>query len=128
MSRRHEMPQQVILEVELFDVWGIDYVGPLPSSQVYKHILVAVDYVSIWIEAIPTVHVDSRSVCKMLKQTIFPRFGIPRVVISDGGAHFNNAQLQNLFKKSGVHNHRVTTPYPLPSSSKWSGRIIQQRN
>jgi hypothetical protein len=67
MSRRHEMPQQVILEVELFDVWGIDYVGPLPSSQGYKHILVAVDYVSIWIEAIPTVHVDSRSVCKMLK-------------------------------------------------------------
>jgi hypothetical protein len=45
------------------------------------------------------------------RHTIFPRFGIPRVVISDGGSHFNNQQLQNLFKKYGVHNHRVTTPY-----------------
>jgi hypothetical protein len=111
MSRRHEMPQQMILEVELFDVWGIDYVGPLPSSRGYKHILVAVDYVSKWIEAIPTTNADSKYVCKMLKQIIFPRFGIPRVVISDGGAHFNNAQLERLFKKYGVHNHRVTTPY-----------------
>jgi hypothetical protein len=60
MTRRHEMPQQGILEVELFDVWGIDFIGPLPSSKGYKHILVAVDYVSKWVEAIPTVHADSK--------------------------------------------------------------------
>jgi hypothetical protein len=48
------MPQQGILEVELFDVWGIYFIGPLPSSNGYKHILVAVDYVSKWVEAIPT--------------------------------------------------------------------------
>jgi hypothetical protein len=76
-----------------------------------KHILVAIDYVSKWIEAVPTTNADSKSVCKLLKHTIFPSFGIPRVVISDGGAHFNNAQLEKLFKKYGVHNHRVTTPY-----------------
>ena len=40
------MPQQGILEVELFDVWGVDFVGPLPSSRSFKYILVAVDYVS----------------------------------------------------------------------------------
>jgi hypothetical protein len=60
MTRRHEMPQQGILEVELFDVWGIDFIGPLPSSKGYKHILVAIDYVSKWVEAIPTVHADSK--------------------------------------------------------------------
>ena len=105
------MPQKGILEVELFDVWGIDYVGPLPSSKGYKYILVAVDYVSKWVEAVPTVNVDSKSVCNLFKQVIFPRFGVPRIVISDGGTHFNNSQLESLLAKYGVHNHRITTPY-----------------
>jgi hypothetical protein len=42
---------------------------------------------------------------------IFPRFGVPRVVISDGGTHFNNENLASLLTKYGVHNHKVTTPY-----------------
>jgi hypothetical protein len=70
-----------------------------------------VDYVSKWIEAVPTTNAGSKSMRKMLKQIIFPRFRIPRVVISDGGANFNNTQLERLFKKYGVHNHTVTTPY-----------------
>ena len=52
ISRRDEMPQKGILEVEIFDVWGIDFMGPFPSSSGNKYILVAVDYVSKWIEAI----------------------------------------------------------------------------
>lgn len=110
-TRRNEMPQQGILEVELFDVWGVDFVGPLPSSQGYKHILVAVDYVSKWVEAVPTVHADAKAVCKLFRTVIFPRFGVPRVIISDGGSHFNNDQFDALLKKYGVHNHKVTTPY-----------------
>ena len=46
LSRRNEMPQNYILEVELFDVWGIDFMGPFPSSYSNLYILVAVDYVS----------------------------------------------------------------------------------
>ena len=75
------MPQKGILEVELFDVWGIDFIGPLPSSQGNKHILVAVDYVSKWVEAMPTVNADAKAICKMFKTVNFPRFGVPRVVI-----------------------------------------------
>ena len=52
ISRRNEMPQNPILEVEIFDVWGIDFMGPFPSSYGNKYILVAVDYVSKWVEAI----------------------------------------------------------------------------
>jgi hypothetical protein len=103
INKRNEMPQQGILEVELFDVWGIDYIGPLPSSRGYKFILVVVDYVSKWVEAVPTVNADSKAVCNLFKHVIFPRFGIPRIVISDGGTHFNNNQLQALFSKYGVH-------------------------
>ena len=85
ITRRNEMPQQGILEVELFDVWGVDFIGPLPSSNGFKHILVAVDYVSKWVEAVPAAHADAKAVCKLFRQTIFPRFGVPRIVISDGG-------------------------------------------
>ena len=66
---------------------------------------------SKWVEAVPTTNADAKSVCKLFKQVIFPRFGVPRVVISDGGMHFNNAQLNNLLTKYGVKSHRVTTPY-----------------
>ncbi|CAL9012077.1 unnamed protein product, partial [Prunus brigantina] len=50
ISRRNEMPLNNILVVELFDVWGIDFMGPFPSSFGYIYILVAVDYVSKWLE------------------------------------------------------------------------------
>ena len=46
MSRRNEMPLQNIIEVEVFDYWGIDFVGPLPSSYGNAYILVVIDYVS----------------------------------------------------------------------------------
>ena len=54
ISKRNEMPLQTILEVEIFYLWGIDFMGPFPSSKGKEDILVAVDYVSKWVEAIPT--------------------------------------------------------------------------
>ena len=85
------MPLQNILEVEVFDCWGIDFVGPLPSSNSNEFILVAVDYVSKWVEAIVSPKADSKMVVKFLKKNIFSRVGVPRVLISDGGSHFCNA-------------------------------------
>ena len=58
------MPLNTILEVELFDVWCIDFMGPFPNSGVYKYILEAVDYVSKWVEAIATSTNDSKVVAK----------------------------------------------------------------
>ena len=110
ISRRHEMPLHGILEVELFDVWGIDFMGPFPNSGPHKYILVAVDYVSKWVEAVATPTNDSRVVSKFLKSTIFLRFGVPRVFISDGGSHFIEKSFESLLKKYGVH-HRIATPY-----------------
>lgn len=110
ISKRNEMPQNFILEVEVFDVWGIDFMGPFPSSYGNEYILVAVDYVSKWVEAVASKTNDSSVVKKMFKTVIFPRFGIPRVVISDGGSHFINKTFDKLLKKHGV-KHKVATPY-----------------
>ncbi|GJS17038.1 reverse transcriptase domain-containing protein [Tanacetum coccineum] len=46
ISQRDEMPQNAIQVCEIFDVWGIDFMGPFPSSHGNKYILVAVDYLS----------------------------------------------------------------------------------
>ncbi|GJX85738.1 reverse transcriptase domain-containing protein [Tanacetum coccineum] len=51
ISQRDEMPQNAIQVCEIFDVWGIDFMGPFPSSRGNKYILVAVDYLSKWVEA-----------------------------------------------------------------------------
>ncbi|KAJ9535149.1 hypothetical protein OSB04_un001772 [Centaurea solstitialis] len=110
ISRRHEMPLNYILEVELFDLWGIDFMGPFPSSYSNRYILVAVDYVSKWVEAIASPTNDSRVVSKFLKRNIFPRFGVPRIIISDGGSHFIESKFESLLKKYGVQ-HRVGLPY-----------------
>ncbi|XP_021728388.1 uncharacterized protein LOC110695467 [Chenopodium quinoa] len=98
ISRRHEMPQTGILEVEIFDVWGIDYMGSFPSSNGNCYILVAFDYVSKWVEAIASPTNNAKVVTKLFKKTIFPRFGVPRAIISDGGTHFHERQLDNLLK------------------------------
>ena len=110
ISRRHEMPQLGILEVEVFDVWGIDYQGPFPSSKGNRYILVAVDYVSKWVEAVGTPTCDAKSVVTLFKKIIFPRFGVPRAIISDGGTHFHEKKLDALLLKYGVH-HRTGLAY-----------------
>ena len=71
ISKRDEMPLQTILEVEIFDLWGIDFMGPFPPSEGKEYILVALDYVSKWVEAIPTRTNDHRVVNKFIVNNIF---------------------------------------------------------
>ena len=110
ISRRHMMALNMILVVDLFDVLGIDFMGPFPSSLGYLYILVGVDYVSKWVEAVPCRVADHRVVLKFLTYNIFSRFGIPKAIISDGGLYFYNKPFERLLTKYGV-KHKVATPY-----------------
>ncbi|GJT28064.1 reverse transcriptase domain-containing protein [Tanacetum coccineum] len=88
---------------EIFDVWGIDFMGPFPSSHGNKYILVAVDYLSKWVEAKALPTNDARVVVKFLK-SLFALFG------SDRRTHFCNDQLAKVMSKYGV-THRLATAY-----------------
>ena len=90
MIRRNEIQMSYTLQVEAFDLWGLDFMGPFPSSEGKQYILVAVDYVTKWVEAIATTLNDSKTVIKFLKSHIFSRFGVPRALLSNGGSHFVN--------------------------------------
>ena len=72
ITKRHEMPLTNILEVEVFYVWGIDFMGPFLPSFGNLYILVAVDYVSKWVEvaALPTN--DAKTVVVFFKKIFFP--------------------------------------------------------
>ena len=66
------MPLNPILEVEIFDVWGIDFMGPFPNSFGNQFILVAVDYVSKWVEVVPTKTNDNKCLSNFPKRTSSP--------------------------------------------------------
>ena len=66
------MPLHEILEIKIFDVWGLDFMGPFPSSKGNKYILVGVDYVSKWVEAIASPTNDAGTVTRFLRKIYFP--------------------------------------------------------
>nr|GEX05417.1 reverse transcriptase domain-containing protein [Tanacetum cinerariifolium] len=101
---------------------GIDFMEPFSSSKGNKYILVAVDYLSKWVEvkALPTY--DARVVVKFLK-SLFSRFGIPRAIISDSGTHFCNDQFTRVMIKYGVTQRLSTAYHP-----QTSGQVEAQEN
>ena len=84
--------------------------GPFVSSHGMKYILVAVYYVSKWVEDIALANNEGKSVTVLLKKNIFSHFSTPRAIISDGGSHFCNKLFKLLLEKYGV-SHNVATPY-----------------
>ncbi|GKF10145.1 reverse transcriptase domain-containing protein [Tanacetum coccineum] len=109
ISQQDEMPQNAIQVCEIFDVWGINFMGPFPSSRGNKYILVAVDYLLKWVEAKAHPTNDAQDVVKFLK-SLFVRFGTPRAIISDHGTYFCNDQFAKVMSKYGV-TYRLATAY-----------------
>ncbi|GJR75071.1 reverse transcriptase domain-containing protein [Tanacetum coccineum] len=110
ISQRDEMPQNSIQVCEIFDMWGIDFMGPFPSSRGNKYILVAN---------------DARVVCKFLK-SLFARFGAPCAIISDRGTHFCNDQFAKVMLKYEV-THRLSTAYHPQTSGQVEEQIFKKK-
>ena len=110
ISNGNEMPLQGILVVQIFDVWGIDFMGPFPPSFRNLYILLAVDYVSKWVEAIACPKNDANTVVSFLQKNILSRFGTPRTIISDGGSHFANKIFAKLMSRYGI-KHIMSLAY-----------------
>jgi hypothetical protein len=76
--------------------------GPFPNSEGCKYILAAVDYVSKWVEALPCWGVDAMHSKRKFYEVIFPRYRVPRLLISDGGSHFIDWTFQKALSEVGV--------------------------
>ena len=88
----------------------MNFIGTFPSSFSNLYILLAIDYVSKWVEAIPTRTNDAKVVASFLRSHIFTRFGTPRALITNGGTHFCNKIIDNMLRKYGVR-HQITLAY-----------------
>ena len=99
-----------IMDVELFDLWGMDFMGPFHSSFNKLYILLAVDYVSKSVEAIPTRTNDASVVAQFRRCHIFTGFGTPRALIIDRDTPFYNKMVYKVLHKYGVR-HRTSLAY-----------------
>lgn len=82
---------------------------PLPPSHENSYILVVIDYISKWIEALATTTNDAKIVKKFLLKNI-SSYGTPRALISDEGTHFINKTMTSLLKRYNL-KHRIATAY-----------------
>ena len=110
ISSINEMPLRGIMVVQILDVWGIDFIGPFPPSFGNLYILLAMDYVSKWVEAIACPRNDANTVVSFLQKNILSRFGTPRTIISDGGSHFPNKIFAKLMSRYGI-KHIMSLAY-----------------
>ena len=83
ISRRNEIPMQGIRVVQIFYVWGIDFMGPSPSSFGNIYTLLVMDYVSKWMEASACPINDAITMVGFIQIKFLSRFGAPRTIIID---------------------------------------------
>uniref|UniRef100_A0A2N9G0R7 Integrase catalytic domain-containing protein n=1 Tax=Fagus sylvatica TaxID=28930 RepID=A0A2N9G0R7_FAGSY len=94
-----------------FHTWGLDLIGPInPSSGGYIWILVATEYFSKWVEAIPLRKATGAAVANFIREHIITRFGIPHKIISDNGTPFVNKNVKEVLEHYRI-KHRRSTPY-----------------
>jgi len=115
-----------------FQQWGLDFIGEINphSSGQYRWILVAIDYFTKWIEAIPTRKADHNVVMKFLTEHIFTRFGCPHKLVTDNATAFRAKELVDMFYSMGIKLVHSTSYYPqgnglVESSNKSLIRIIK---
>ena len=99
ISKRNERPLQGILVVQIFYVWGIDFMRPFPPSFGDIYILLAVDYVSKWVEVIACPKNNVITVVGFIQRNLLSRFGAPRTIINDEGSHFSNRVFAKLMRR-----------------------------
>nr|GEW42826.1 reverse transcriptase domain-containing protein [Tanacetum cinerariifolium] len=100
ISQKDEMPQNTVHVCEIFYVWGIDFMGPFPSSKGNKYILVAVDYLSKWVEAKALPTNDARVVVKVthrLATAYHPQMS--------GQVEVSNRGLKHILERTVGENH-----------------------
>ena len=112
INRRNEMPLQGILVVQIFYVWGIDFLGPFLSLFENIYILLAMDYLSKRVEATACPKNDVITVVGFIQRNILSRFGAPRTIISDEGSHFANKVFAKLMSRYGIKHMMRLTYHP----------------
>jgi hypothetical protein len=86
-----------IITVGAFTKWGIDYTTCHPTSaRGHHYIIVAVEYFTKWVKAMPTFKDDCKTTTLFLFNQIIARFDISREIVTNDGSHFQNKMMSEL--------------------------------
>jgi hypothetical protein len=111
--RAHPSLMFPVITVGPFTKWGIDYTTcNAPLGRGYRYIIVAVDYFTKWVEAMPTFKDDGETVTLFLFNQIIGRFDVPREIVTDHGSHFQNQMMTELTSKLGLRQEHSSPYYP----------------
>ena len=103
--------RKTILAFDIFEKWGIDAIGPLPTTSRGRcYILTGVDYLSRWTEAKAVKQITAKDVANFVYEEICCRHGVPLEILSDNGPGFRSELMDYLCDKCKMH-HNYTTPY-----------------
>ena len=127
------MPLRPVTVNGPFQQWGMDFIGEinLSSSGEHKWILVATEYFTKWIEAVPTRNATHQVIMRFLYENIFSRFGCPVRLVTDNAPAFKAGALVRMCESMGIHLVHSTSYYPqgnglVESSNKILVRIIRK--
>ncbi|RDX93079.1 Pol polyprotein, partial [Mucuna pruriens] len=98
--------------------------GPFPVSNGYFYILLAIDYVSGWVEVEATKTNDAKVMVDFLKSNIFYWFGVSKALISDQGSHFCNRAMSFLLEKYRVV-HQIAIAYHPQTNDQVESRFLE---
>jgi len=92
---------------------GIDLMGPFPpASGQRKSVVVAIDYFTKWVEAKALAKTTAADVKDFLWKQVICRFGLPKVIISDGGPPFKSVQFKDFLSDMNIQHRVVSVAYP----------------
>jgi len=108
------LPLKPIFTEKPFQQWGLDFIGEIhpPSSGQHRWILIATDYFTKWIEAIPTRQANDSVIIGFLENNILSRFGCPQKIITDNAAAFKSRKMINFCNKYHITLGHSTAYYP----------------
>jgi hypothetical protein len=111
--RAHPTPMFPVITFGPFTKWGIDYTTCNPlSARGHCYIIVAIDYFTKWVEAMPTFKYDGETATLLLFNQIIARFSVPREIVTDHGIHFQNQMMTKLTSKLGLRQENSSPYYP----------------
>ncbi|GAU43183.1 hypothetical protein TSUD_301490 [Trifolium subterraneum] len=106
-------PLKSVLSPWPFFMWGVDILGPFPTSTAQaKWIIVVVDYFTKWVEAESVSSISADQVKKFYWKKIICRFGLPKYIVSDNGTQFASKKIVEYRREMGIQNTFISVEHP----------------
>ena len=113
-QRKASMPLQPVNIEQPFNQWGLDIIGEIipHSSKQHRYILMATDYFTKWVEAVPLKTVNSENITEFIDQFIITRFGLPTALMFDNASYFSGNAMTEFALKRGFKLNYSANYYP----------------